>query len=1560
MIHAIVVGLGSYGPDSNSKRLFPLTGARTAAIEFCELLLKISPQDIRLTLLTTGASETNRRNDLREQDFTTQVFQKFLTFGNYENLVLFWSGHGYIRPDRPDEYLLFVPSDVSLAEISVTNLGEHLLNLEEEKRLLNQRLIIDSCAHGLSNELSVRPEKHSFFVNNEGYPKREQHCLFAARKWQGNLSEDGSGVSRFARAFFSQLKNLDPFLSEKKMEVFAADVERNLQQLCLDNETLPNQHIFYAMRGPGYSRLTFPRNESVSSVVATFDLASLTFKDYQLFEGRTSEVSKLSKSLRSPGPQVIAITGSPAIGKSALACYLANIHRDQFPGGIVGHIFSENGGPRDAEAIYQAFAESMNTDVDSAEVSTRLKMQRLFANSPALLIFDGVMDASDVRSLLPGGTCKVIITTQSQAIPMALNVPEEHRVHLRRYPRSDAIKLMSRYLSPKEIDREMNHVVAVLDYVDNLPLAIHIIGVQVSAGILTMEEFSSLLEEEEKRLETVSLPGDELANLRSLLNISFSRLGDTVELLRAASVCAAEGFSLRLISSIRSVTANSALRDLQKLQLASLIEATPSVKGRFRFAHGLIHLYAKQSVADSEAQRYRQAHSRSMLELLNDLKNVPVVTSQALALDITNLELTAEHLIETIGDKMPFWVEPWGHRKWKVTYLLGLVGRALRDNGRPRYATRVFEHALGRQMGVSDRAALLNSFGSSLLADGEYRRAVQSLEESVSLWRDTNNQRGEQQALTTLARAHHAAGNLESSLAVFEDASKLNSSRSDNPFILLEAGRALIKKRDYEKAIRFLKRAEAAERKSGNPRGLSMVLIELSVACNASGDAAGAIAHAEEAVRLEKETGNHRGHEIALHRLGILLSANRKEDLAIETFEEMFELGVRFGHPKQVAIAANSLGLLLAKSENLDRADCLLRKSFEIGKDLQNDSHVDCVQQSMAKLAKLHWRKGNKEKAIEAVKYVYGADRAEQVLERIAREGKFAIFSPEDIVKAELENAKECRNRGDSEGVVRAIRRLIKNVVKLEQLDEILLRLDEAFDIMRSTGERQIGEQLVAAARLLQHAGHFAYAAQFATQALVVCTGGSSAVGDAVPSLTELQLSRNPQLMRTSLLTVIECRFEMGRPKDAREIISLGYEYLTALGDTKLEMSYSQSVGKILVEQSYLEDAIQAGERTLQLRRKEGLACELFLNRLGSLSLSIGNVTLAMQYFESAVNAINENTQEKHAVAIFKNLARVLRHTARREQAVTAMRRALAAVKNWGQPSEVRIVLKTIQFDLRQDAQYLEALEICKDWLDWCKNCDQVCNPLNNIGTLLNDIAQPDLSMQVYQLSAVAFPDVRANVFAPIGIAMALRQLGRLDDALASLVETTRQIPTNESAREFVSNIEALVLAELGRPTEAANVLSAVTSHDASRIAQFYRLRSLGRIKMAFGHWFEASAIFHDAMAIVEDLNRTKDQIQVMMYLAQCSFFEGKLTQAIAIARSAYRTAESLGDGWVVSEAGALLARYLRQKSRDAEATEVEEKAKIAREVSERKIDPVSLSAVIDAAKNAVRRIASK
>ena len=494
----------------------------------------------------------------------------------------------------------------------------------------------------------------------------------------------------------------------------------------------------------------------------------------------------------------------------------------------------------------------------------------------------------------------------------------------------------------------------------------------------------------------------------------------------------------------------------------------------------------------------------------------------------------------------------------------------------------------------------------------------------------------------------------------------------------------------------------------------------------------------------------------------------------------------------------------------------------------------------------------------------------------------------------------------------------------------------------------------------MQHAGHFDYAAQFATQALVVGTGGSSAVGDAVPSLAELQSSRNPGLMQSSLLIVIECHFEMDRPKDAREIISLGNECLSAFGDTKLEMSYNQSVGKILVEQSYLEDAIQAWARTLQLRRKEGLACEGLLNRLGSLSLSIGNTTLAMQYFESAVNAIHENTQERLAVAIFKNLAGVLRHTARREQAVTAMRRAVAAVKNWGRPSEVRNVLKTMQFDLRQDAQYLEALEICKDWLDWCENGDQVRSPLNNLGTLLNDIAQPALSLQVFQLSEVAFPDVRANVFAPIGIAMALRQLGRLDDALASLETTSGQIPTSESASEFVRNAEALVLAELGRPTEAANAMSAVTSHDASRIAQFYRLRSLGRIKMAIGRWFEASAIFHDAMAIVDDLSRAKDQIQVMIYLAQCSFHERKLTQAIAIARSAYRTAESLGDGWVGCEAGALLARYLRGENRNAEATEVEERAKLAREVSERQIDPVTLSAVIDAAKNAAQRIASK
>jgi hypothetical protein len=206
------------------------------------------------------------------------------------------------------------------------------------------------------------------------------------------------------------------------------------------------------------------------------------------FSGRDEELALLKDLLlEQEGTKVcsiVGLAGTGGIGKSALACRFAELHKENFPDGVIG--LRVDG--KDLDAIARDFARHYGKEVapeDERDAATI--MQALFDDRRMLLIFDNAEDVT-ISSLLPGGnTCAVIVTTRDRQLPSLIGVSEKGTIDLPPLPDLDALLLLEQLLSKERVTAEQNAATEIIKLVGNLPLALQIVG-----ATLQIQEWRSL------------------------------------------------------------------------------------------------------------------------------------------------------------------------------------------------------------------------------------------------------------------------------------------------------------------------------------------------------------------------------------------------------------------------------------------------------------------------------------------------------------------------------------------------------------------------------------------------------------------------------------------------------------------------------------------------------------------------------------------------------------------------------------------------------------------------------------------------------------------------------------------------------------------------------------------------------------------------------------------------------------------------------------------------------------------------------------------------------------
>ncbi|MFE9746396.1 BTAD domain-containing putative transcriptional regulator [Saccharothrix saharensis] len=171
------------------------------------------------------------------------------------------------------------------------------------------------------------------------------------------------------------------------------------------------------------------------------------------FVGREAELAELDGLLSSDGPvPIAAVTGTPGVGKTALAVRWAHQVRDRFPDGqlyadLRGHGPDE---PLSAADVLAAFLRSSGLDAIPDRLDERAaRFRTLLDQRRMLIVLDNARSVDQVRPLLPGGSSCLVLVTSRDSLAGLVARHGAHRIPLDRLPSADAVSLLRELLGDR-------------------------------------------------------------------------------------------------------------------------------------------------------------------------------------------------------------------------------------------------------------------------------------------------------------------------------------------------------------------------------------------------------------------------------------------------------------------------------------------------------------------------------------------------------------------------------------------------------------------------------------------------------------------------------------------------------------------------------------------------------------------------------------------------------------------------------------------------------------------------------------------------------------------------------------------------------------------------------------------------------------------------------------------------------------------------------------------------------------------------------------------------------
>ncbi|MGO1051082.1 BTAD domain-containing putative transcriptional regulator [Crossiella sp. CA198] len=604
------------------------------------------------------------------------------------------------------------------------------------------------------------------------------------------------------------------------------------------------------------------------------------------FVGRGELVAELGSLLGSGA--VVAVSGAPGVGKTALAVRVGHRLRGRFSDGqLFANLRGYSAEPAaTAGQVLTRFLRGLGVapeDVPSAVDEQSALYRRLLAGRRVLVVLDNVAEVDQLAVLLPGDPgCGVLITSR-RGLPERLGEQPVRRIALGSLAEDESVELLRRVLGTD--DAALGELAAVCA---RLPLALRVAAANLAAQPAPdVAGYVGLLRAG-NRLAELAIDGDGATAVHSAFDSSYRALEPAARtVFRRLALVPGADFT---VAAAAALVAGEPAAELAGLAGMSLLER--SAADRFAF-HDLIRLFATERAEAEESTgeraaalgrlyEYYLATTRQAVALITpdvplpaapDLPPAPPFAERAAAVAWLDAELP--NLVAAVRAAPGLGLH---QRSWPLVRVLGGYFYFRLHRTEWIEAARV---ALAAAREVGDLAmvgAMLDSVGTALWGLGDFEQAL----------------RYHREAIETLAHTD-AAPEVESDALLHLG------------IVYMEMGRLAAAADCYQRVLH-------RHRPEGGNR--AKVLLNLAAVRMYGGDLAAGLALAREALAICQEQGIAFGEALCLGNLAVAERLRGNPVLAINLARRSREIYQALGQDNADPVDALAAALLAA-----DRAE---------------------------------------------------------------------------------------------------------------------------------------------------------------------------------------------------------------------------------------------------------------------------------------------------------------------------------------------------------------------------------------------------------------------------------------------------------------------------------------------------------------------------------------------------------------------------------------------------------------------------------------------------------------
>jgi hypothetical protein len=325
---------------------------------------------------------------------------------------------------------------------------------------------------------------------------------------------------------------------------------------------------------------------------------SLAIRD---FVGRAEHLAALDALLpaEEAGTVVIsALDGTGGVGKTTLAIHWAHRVQDRFPDGtLYANLRGYGPGePATPAEVLDGFLRALGCPPEGIPVGLEAQAglyRSLLAGKRVLIVLDNANAAHQVRPLLPGGAgCLVLITSRASLTGLVIS-ESAIRVTLDLLTPPEAVDLVRSIVGTHRADLEPEAVAQLTQLCARLPLALRIAAHRaVARPHCSIADLVAELADWRTRLDQLSVPGDELATVRSVLSWSNRALPTKLaRMFRLLSLHPGPNISADAAAALANTSPSEARHQLDTLVDIHLLYHTTN--DRYSF-HDLLRAYANE------------------------------------------------------------------------------------------------------------------------------------------------------------------------------------------------------------------------------------------------------------------------------------------------------------------------------------------------------------------------------------------------------------------------------------------------------------------------------------------------------------------------------------------------------------------------------------------------------------------------------------------------------------------------------------------------------------------------------------------------------------------------------------------------------------------------------------------------------------------------------------------------------------------------------------------------------------------------------------------------------